>query len=1653
LALEITDFQQSTNLLTLDAVREALPKGGGVNDRSASMLAASQSLLTEPTQAQYTTAKAELMDPASREQFILREQMIRDEIFKDAQTSLFSTLGDTTATDTNKVQAYLGSQAITTSTLPPMSSLDIVAQEAIIADSDGETAEGSAGRSLLLDTITRVNESKRELTAMISSLEIAQDAGAVAKIADVAETIVPLVEWNHIDRLLREALEGGDTEQAILLGNQKRQLFEVIQRIPVEQRAAFAEQIIALVQDHDTVLLPDGNDLMTLETLERMLVDNDYSNFERWFDNATSILDVVGVGAAARTLFRGTKAVARVGPATRAIGAGATESVEEGATLAREASEFVSEAPPTNSALETEARSFTPEQQPTSPRLTAEAEEFANTPQSLGAVGERLQDEALVFQLDQAITEAESSRSLLAQEALAYSTRTNVVPASPSQVIKDVNPEMARAMHTVVSDDTTGEAAKALYGTSREEALAKDLLPEPEIRVGSVPNKVEMPSPVFAESEAVRAARRTNGNTAISAEEFSRVTTKLTEGFRNVEGMVLHPSSLVVRTNLDGTVGFTARYSPPNGGFSSPARAIEQAKIAFRNYGITDENLTLLARRGDEFVETTESDLIAETTLRNAGANVKLVPTSEYAVGLKYDYSFRPEDLDEVELLTTAPGLIARGVQFLDRVPTQVLARLGQGSLVQNLLDAASVIHPRIVNAASVAVDRTFGLKKLYVDEFQGFTDTYKSLPAERRALMTDYIQQANLEGVPFNVTDLYARGFSEKEIEALKVWRRANDTMWYASNEDMVQTLRAQGVKVFTDSSGDTKLMGRSVARGAIGDRSSIYDPVENGLTSFGKTDLDEIYEQGGEVVRLLEPLEVDGRLVDLVVSRNSVGGGYTRAIADGEKVLAYRDGYYPVMYDANFFITKRVKGADGEEFTRVVAAARSRKEVNQLLKSLGDSEGLSPEELASTYSFRKDRRLESPSNSLFDEGSWNVASNSGLTSQRFRGQRLQDAGSDLHKIGNAHLKDPLEAVANQIQQLSQRVSMRTYMETVKKRWLLNYGKYLDLPKDKFTGGPSLPTSISDVKGKSGIPAKIIADARTNYNYISGLENGYINGIDSLYRATIHAAADFAGELGITRAETALFEAVKVSPIQAAKTAAFKLFISGNPVRQAIIQRGQMLQIGAINPSYFAKSMVPDLLGIDAVRIGVSTNPKYVALFEEVKTAGILEAVDAHTLIRQDTLRLADMTVGQKVRGALSVPLDFAQKIGFDAAEQDVLLSAWLAQRDLAIKAGRNISDQRVKDEILGEARAFTLNMNRSGEMPYSQNTLGLVAQFFSFRHKAFLQPFTNRSLTVKQRAKLLAYTTALFGLDATMVGVAANMIMGDTEPSPLKDKLSDGLLDTTLNATLSTLSGEDQMIDWGDLAPVEAYGMGNVFVAMLDTPLSEMLTASPAGSLLFGANPRVNDAFKTGLRYFNVIDDYEDPELATRFTDVVVSSVGLFSGFSNVFKARYAYQTGTKMSGSGRITDADVSGVEAAMAAFGFQTKTETGYRMATEELYGGGNFTDDDVTMWYRELKRHLAKRGETVAEADMAQRVLSEAWRVFGEDRPRAVEALIQNIQRDATDGDHTMIKALIGKMGFMTNDELWKVINSLPAGPVRDSASEMLRAREEMLNGG
>lgn len=1516
--MEISDFKPEGNISVSDFSHLEYSVGIPVGSSTTAQLAATETLMSpEPSIDEFRQIREDLSSQKGREKFILQQQIRRDDILNDSKYELSNILLDGGLSADEKftfVDAARNADTIST-----RSTLDTMAEEYLVADNGiDETEQSNESRTLMLDSINAVNANKRELTSMINALELGKHSTNGDKIREMGELITPFAEWIFIDRLVRKTV---DEDRRINLGQQKQQLFEQIRKAPISERTEMMEGLIKLVTENDTLIFPDGNDMVALDTLQKMAGVQDYSNTERWFDNIVNILDVTGISFLARGIAKGGK------------GAAASSAV------------------------------------------------------------------------------------------ITKTTHTNVVPTSPSQVLKDANPEAARGVHITVADDATGEAAEALHGTTREEALAKDLLPEPEVTPGVVDNKVSMTGPQFEEPELLRSTRTERGGSEFTEAEVKSAQVGVVNKLENIEGMKAHDESMTVRLNDDGSTTFRAIYHPTDSGFKTAGKAISNATYAFRHFGLTEENFVLYARQGDKWVETTKEELAARSTLREGFKKVKQeIPEAlkeiDYAVGIDYRYTVRPEDIGTYERFTV-------NWNFADYLPNLGPARINQGSVTQHLLPADSVLHKQITRPANAAVDRSVHMRKLFVDTFEAFGKAYSKLKPANRSHMSNYIHEANFKGIRFDTVDLRARGFNDDEIAMLKDWRAANDALYHSTNQDMAISLRNRGYKVYTDSS-NTHLVVRPLTRGAVNSKTQYFNPQTNAIESMGIKDLDDWYDNGGSFAKLSEPTQINGIWVDHIKVADTSDGGFTRSIKDNDTVMNYRDGYYPVMYDANFFITKKVVGADGVENTKVVGSARTKQEAIDATEALADFDP------KAQFTFREDRRNEVQKANELGEDSWSLTVNSGLSNQRLRGERLVDVGVDLHKAGSTNLLDPLEAVSRQIGQLSEHVTLRPYLDATKNRWIDNYADELDLPVNKF-GEVGFPSSINDIKGKPKTSMKTVADAKTMFNYLHSLENGYINGIDQSMKALMHFGADVAHVAGKGKTEGSL-RGANGNVTSAAKGAVFKMFLASNPARQLLVQGHQTVQLTAIAPEYMIKGgLAKDSWRIGQVMRGLSKDPEALKMLEEIQKSGMLEAVDANNLVRQDQLRLAEITAMQKIRKGAATPVNLLQRVGFDVGEQSVLVTSWLAHRDKALKAGKTLN-RRTYEEIAGQARAFTYSMNKAGDMPYNQNTLNVVAQFLQVPHKALLQPLTSRTLTGKEKAQLMAFNTVMYGVPA---GVMANYIYPNMEQSTARDALEHGLEDVILNHVATMVTGEKQQIDWGDLAPSDMHGMGDFAVSLATLDIGKLVAEAPATSLFFGANPRLTNMWKTTARYFHLTDDYDDPLLDTKYTDVGLAALNLFSGYSNAFKANYAYQSGLKMSSLGNVTDSEVTSFEAKMQFFGFQTKTESGIRRSKELVYGDSDYDPSDVALWLNEVKRQMARRGQTTKQKDFSRRVLQEGLRVFEPHQAAFRKELLRLIQKDVSRGEYDFIKNILKQTGSKTNNEVREMIEVLPPSKFKD----------------
>lgn len=1593
--MELKDFQPPT--LSLSDFSTPARPGTNLNLRTTSQLAAASSFgQLENDMTNFRFWRSQLQTREGRNEFLLQNNL-KTSLEDYYKSNVGDILVDPNIPDEEKaaVLSVVGG----TSEAPRISTLELLGQQAYANDDADESQESFENRSLIVDILGPVVDIKQKQQSLVNGYRLSRDENALDMVQDFGELMVPFAEYIQISQLQTQM--GLDPTQDRYLGEMKQAIKQAIQNAPMDQKLAMFQKLFDVVSNNDTVVFSDGNTLLALDVLERIAIDGEYSEAESWFDNAVTVLDAIGIGGLVASAIKTPARAARLSRFEREAAAfrGARDPSANQVFSRFEKDDVVVNQP---SALELEAQAFKPET-PTPSALEREAAEF--------------------------VPETTPESEALAAEAMAWMVRTDVDPTSPSQVFKEVSPQSARGAHTAAAEDATGEAAQALYGTSREEALAKDLLPEPDT-TGVMPVKVVQDGPVFPEDETIKGIRNRDGNAYITDNEVGMVREKIVRGLEDIEGMVPHKESMTIRLNDDGSTTYRMMYRPKDSGFKTASRAMENALYAFSDYGLTEKNIVLLQRtpKGYEPVDAKvlQGKAILREELENKRAN--FIPPElqdlDYAVAIDFTHKFNPNK----DIVEGTWDVLYSKRNWFDMLPAGPMVRTRQGSLNSHIFDPNSVLPTEVIEPASALVDRALALRKAYVEMItDNFLVPFDKLNEERKFLIDEYIKEANLNQIKFSEVDLRARGFNGEEVNILKEWRRAMDTLWWGNNADAVKSARNRGYQLFKDGYG-SKLVAKPVSRNQVGQNTVFYNTDVDMLETMDKLGLDDFYAKGGTLARLHEPIEINGEWVDMLKVPNTPEKGYLRQMNDDDILLHYVDGYYPVVYDGNWFLTKTVKGRNGEEFKKTIASSKREADILRVKKQL------EAEEPDAVFRARADRRNNQQRFSQMSEDGWNYNVSSGMSAQRIRGQRLIDASVDLHKVGNTNILDPLEATAMQIAQLSQRVMMRDYLDTVKSRWISSYFDEIQLEPNKY-GEKWFPSDFTQISRPPGVKFKTVADARSMYNYIYHLENGYINGIDEVWKAVFNFSAEFFDTLGLGKTSDALQTTARTSPSSVSKAAAFKVYLAANPQRQLLLQAHQAVQLQAVNPKYFYGPLQWDLYRISKAARGDTSDVEATHMLEEIVKSGLLEAVDANNLVRSDVLQLAARTNAQKLAEMANKPIAVSQKYGFDLGEQIVNITSWLTHYDLKIKEKGNVLTRRDLDQVAGKARAYTYNMNRAGTMPYHENTMSVIAQFLMVPHKAIMQMFTNRSLTRWQRLKLLGFNTIMYGVPSWIV---AQTWM---KPGPERDAIEAGLEDILLNGVAEFITGEEQQVDFSALSPINAYGLYQTVTSMAVTDPWSLIAESPAGSLVFGENARLKEAFRTGARYFNFIDDYNDPENQTKITDVAKTTLQIFSGASNSFKTRYAFEIRQKISANGNVTDEDITVFEAGAQFFGLGTKTETSRNEIYDLLSDGRPYEKDDVGLWYAELKRHLVRRGMSPQEADFQRRVLSEAWRVFKLDEPFARATIQRLIEEDVNRGDFTFHQGLLRQMGRKEPHEVRELINKLPPSRERNMLLE------------
>lgn len=1182
-------------------------------------------------------------------------------------------------------------------------------------------------------------------------------------------------------------------------------------------------------------------------------------------------------------------------------------------------------------------------------------------------------------------------------------------PSSPAAVMGSANPQKARDMHEIVTKAETDTVAEGLYGTGKVDAIAKDLFPQAATESGKVTSKVadidrNLRADMHVPPEIIDTIHN-SGAIYYTELEKAQARAHIANDFRAAEGLTVN-DAMSSFTVDGGRIKIGAVYGASEGSFLRAEDAIAQTKSALRNYGIEDSELQILQKQGLDHVPVNLEDV--------RGVD------GDYLVRVNTSHEIDPTDISNFETFDVKRN-------FFDRIGP--LVSKNSGSASRWLADAASMLHPTYTGAASVASDATARFDRILLEQAASYSDKYVKLPSARQAIVDDYIREANYKGIKFDRADLIARGMGPDEISAVKSWRDFWDSHFYLENYDMVRSLNSQGYQMFKNK--NTELYAKPIAKNQNVGR--IYDPATDSVITHTKAEGDALYSAGGTYAKLRRPTDFGGVRSEYMIVRNTPSE-YLRKFRDSDQVLNYRDGYFQIQYKAPRFVDEVVRDAAGNiEYVKAIAVAGDTAEATRFAERMAKTTGKNPED----FKVRGDDRALRKD----DDAWWDVNSASGRIAQRHRGKLLED-GAGLNHLGDgSYILNPVDSAVRAAKSISGRTVNRPMLEAAKARFMAQYG---DMLPSNGMGGRMYPQNVKQISLKGQETSSAVADARTTFEYIKYLENGYINGIDDTIKTFFNATADMLGKAGLPRLERGAMAASEINPSSLAKNSVFMAYIGSNIFRQWIVQTHQVVRTFSYNPAGWMTGSIHKLFGDYLGDVmGISKGNDFSKFLKE---SGLMDAVDKSNLVRGTLTSAADST--NKVVRAAGKAAAIPRKFGFDIGEQGNLLGHAAAVYDMYKRRGKDLSNKAVRDEAYSEIRAISYDMNFAGDMVYNQTSPAMILQFMQVPHKAFLQT-TNRRLPRSVRARMVAADVLLWGGPTILVGDLLGVDILPDNPQA-REFFTWGLESMLLNNMFQQLiddEGEHTNIDFSSLAPFEMSGWSKFFQAMYEGGFSQMLANSPAGQLFFKDGGRTQQAIASMARYFGAVEDMdEEPET---FLDVMNEVAKISSGWNNAVKAKIMLDAKKKYDQYGSAIDKDVTHTEVWAQALGFGTAdTRDLYRLSMSMSKDVKQHKEETLKV-YNDIKRYYAEKLQVEnSDPKFITKVTGRVMKVFEGD-PVAQQIILQQLKTDLSGKDAGLLNLMMKRSNIPDPKNFRDQIKQAPIAD--DQKQLMLQRVDDMEN--
>lgn len=1560
----------------------------------------------------------------------------------------------------------------------------VLYSNALSQGSAGESIEVETSRINTSDLIRQVYQSRKDTQALVNA-HVAGLTDSVPSLAVDITTLnfVPFATSISSGRTANQFRENtGDTKSFwgkvfsyLAPGSAVADMRERLSNIPPEKRVEFSQDLLSAIKSSSGVIFTEDNDFAQFKLATQVFEEGGYSDVDKFIDNVVPLLDLVAVGQLAKSgkTAIGSSLKAKTPkvdiPAPAATPAPVAASVEVSqtgtATVSRTPVATIEQRPVDTDArrakaitaleaqkaemlgmagnvaepgairqMTNEIKSLEAKRLP-SDKATVDAQaktlqtkeklkykeavkqvnkNIAESNADIDASIARLQNqidanrdaenvrksiqstEQAIFELTKGMGETPGALDPIADLISRIQINSVVAienPASVAKVVQQANPEQARNIHQAVSTSAGDEVAEGLYGTTKQDALVSDVMPQVGTDSGKVVTKVNDIERNLREEmdvdQRILDSLQQSGATWFSVREKEAAMAVIRNDFTAAEGLTINDAMTSFRID-GGQVVVSAAYGLPEGSFLRAEDAFSQAKLALRNQGVLDSEIVILSKEGLDHVPVKLDDV------RGIEGN--------YMVRVDTRVDISANQIPDLEKLDVKKNLFDRFSKLVSQ---------NAGSVSRWLLDSASMLSPRITGAASVMSDRTAAFEKMMLDLASEFSDKYVKLDTQGKGLVDTYLREANYQGIAFDKTSLVAKGFTEDMIDTVKNWRKYWDSQFYLENFDLVRSLNAGGYLRYSDN--NTQLFAKPISKNR--NIATVYDPSTSSVRAITEDEIEELYNAGGTLARFRRTADFSGAKAEHMLVRNTPTE-YLRTLRDTDRVLNYKEGYFQIQYDAPKFVEEIIRDIHGNETgRRAIAVAGDTAEANAFAQRMATNSGRPVED----YVVRSDVRAMRKD----DDSYWDVTSASGRIAQRHRGKTLENASGLNHLGDGSYILNPVDSARRAAQSIAGRTVSRPMLDAAKERFIRQYSGAL---KPNQYGGYSWPKNIDeiDIPGKS--TDKLVADARTTYEHINYLENGYINAMDDVYKNLITGLADVAGEKGLTKAERLLRQGGDVSLTGASKNLVFMSYIGAHPLRQWVVQPHQVIRTVAYNPSGWATGNVPRLVGefYSSLLPGGKTTKEGQAFVKFANDSGMLDAIDKNNLVRGTLLDAANTT--NKALRVAKAPLTGLRKLGFDAGEHANLVGHLSAVYDKYKRSGVDLSDKTIRDEAFAEARALGYSMNFAGDMPYNQTSAALIMQFAQVPHKAVLQMF-DRRLPLGVRQRLFVTDTLLWGTPIAAIG----SLLGEEvlpEDKDTRDMLMYGIEAWVMNEALTQMSGEKVDLDFSaSLSPYNLSGLRDTFVTFLTEGPEASYLNSPSGQLLFKDGSRMQKAFQSVGRYFNAFDEVGQEK--TEFLEMINEVGKIASGWNDAHKARILLDMRKRLDQYGNVTDEDVSKVEALAQLFGIGTSdTRDLYKISIELSEANKNYKEEVLTS-YKDIKRYYTdKLGVEAADPRFVSAVSGFALKAYG-DSPVAMKIIQNQLLLDVQGKESGMIHLFMKRAEIPDMDNMRDLVKRAP----------------------